>query len=225
MASENATDKQQEPIFLSITNKTMTKFNELLEQAKAKKVLSFSEKFELQKAFNDLEDGEKTDEVKSEVDQEIAKPETEPKKEEPKSTEDPVQASETVTVEKYNEAMTRLAELETETRKVAVEKEFNESFAFSDSNKKGFLNAVKDKDNFINFAMTLNKTQKAMFYEILGNVDKNISAKFSEMGANSNQQTVVDNGQKYHEMVQKVVAEKNVDYDTAVDIVNAQLSA
>lgn len=186
MANE-ATDKQQDdPMFLSIIEHNM--FNELLKKAKTQKVLSFSEKFELQKAFNDLPEEEQTDEAKNEVATEVAKPETEEKKPEqkkveetPASSDKPLQASETVSVEKYNEAIQRLAVLETETRKQTVEKEFNETFAFSESNKKGVLNVAKHKDSFVNFTMTLNKEQKASFYEILGGIESNISEKFSEI--------------------------------------------
>lgn len=228
MANE-ATDKQQDdPMFLSIIEHNM--FNELLKKAKTQKVLSFSEKFELQKAFNDLPEEEQTDEAKNEVATEVAKPETEEKKPEqkkveetPASSDKPLQASETVSVEKYNEAIQRLAVLETETRKQTVEKEFNETFAFSESNKKGVLNVAKHKDSFVNFTMTLNKEQKASFYEILGGIESNISEKFSEIWSNTNKTTsITDDGQKYHEEVTKVMKEQNIDYDAAVDVVNAR---
>lgn len=229
MANE-ATDKQQDdPIFLSIIAPTMNMFKELLQKAKAQKVLSFSEKFELQKAFNDLPEEEKTDETKQEVETEVSKPETEEKKPDAKkvvetpTNEKPLQAGETVSVEKYNEAMTRLATLEAESRQQTVEKEFNEQFAFSESNKKGFLNVAKHKDAFVNFTMTLNKEQKASFYEILGNVESNIAEKFSEIGTDANKTTsITDDGQKYNEAVKKVMKEKGIDYDAAVDVVNAQ---
>lgn len=241
MASENAANEQQENgnIFLSIIgDTTMKNFNELLAEAKTKKVLSFDEKFALRTAFNDLDEDQKTEEAQQEVAEQTAKPETEeaPKgddqggsegSETPKTTETPateVKATETVSVEKYNEMAQKVKMLEMKDAKNDIENEFSEKFAFSANNKKGIFNTSTQKDSFVNFTMTLTKDQKKMFYEIIGGIDTKLPEKFSEIGSSDNvNANEKSETQLYHERILEVQKEKGVNYAKAMVIVNAEL--
>lgn len=226
-ACEATEQQQKDNILYVFSENSMDKFNELLEACKTKNILSFSEKFELQSAFNDLSDEQKTDEVQQEVAEQVEKPETEEKKEdktpsdEGDKTPEPVKASE-ITPEMYNEQQKEIALMSAKLKRNEVEKEFNENFAFNDQNKDGILNANKHKDSFVDFVVTLNDDQKSKFYEIVWNIDTTLAGKFSEIWsgktpASSGSETFE---QKYHEAVEKISKDQKVSYAEAAEILN-----
>jgi len=164
----------------------MSKLSELLAEYAKKKNLNFSEKSKLLMCFSEalVSEEKPTEEEKTEVSANLekeaeaveekkvveeAKEVTEDEKENKK--EDAVYSE---LSSKLSESQEKLAKIEKKLKFSELSTEFDKSFAFSESNRKGVFK-TNQKEAFVNFSISLNDEQKAKFGELIGGIDTSLS--------------------------------------------------
>lgn len=187
-------------MFKNEEKKTMNKLMALLVK-NANKQMSEDDKVLVKKMFDELPEEDKTEEVKSAVDnaiendggaddeakkaeEEKAKAEAEAKaKEEEEAKAKDIQATEkkiTISATEYNELKDvhkTISKLMTESRTLKAS-EKTKSMVYSESNKEGMISA-KQADSITNFASSLSEAQESKFWEIMSSLK---SFNFSEKG-------------------------------------------
>jgi hypothetical protein len=110
---------------------------------------------------------------------------------------------------------TELQRLRSEAEKTKCEKVFSEKFQFSSENKDGkFLK--KDQDAFVQFYSTLTDDQRKQFSTLIGSIQSDLNAKFSEIGGDGvnvgegNGAESKDELQKFSEAASRIAKEQNI---------------
>lgn len=223
MANESSSKQQDNPTYLLLFKDKMNELRKLLEQAKDKDTLSFSERCAIMKAFSELEEDEQA-EVQEEV-EEVVDPQEEDNEDDDDNTPDnddgdddntpdPVQAS-----EQFKEMQNELQRMRAELAFKEISETFKEKYACSRANPTGLFNENTQKKAFTDFTLTLSKTQRQKFFELLDGIDVELPTKFSEQGSN-NESGADTKQQRYMEAVQKVADEKGIAFHEATKFVN-----
>lgn len=223
----NESSGQQKWTYLFLFRDSMNEFRKLLEAAKAKDKMLFSEKVALITKFNDL-----SEEEQKEVEQEVQElvdgseweegdknddtPPADDKKEPVKAT-DPTQSTQ------YNELKAELLKTQYKLRCGEVEKKFSEQFAFSTETGKWVFNPVADKEDFMNLYMSFSEEQAQKFDALFGKIDLTIATKFKEVGHDwsSVSSKWGSDEQKFHEVASRIAKEKSISYHEAAQLVTA----
>jgi hypothetical protein len=202
---------------------TLTK----LQDKKAKGNLSFADITDLVKAFSELPEADQ-EKVQADVDEVVSSPEPTKKdggEEAPKTQGN----DEGIDNGEFSEIKEENAKLRADVQKMKakifkeeISKEFDENFAYTGKeDSHGIFNAVKHKDSFVDFSLTLTPEQRTSFYEILKNANENIKEKMQEFGHNGKgaaqaySENMTESEASFHEQVMKVAKEKGIPYSQA----------